>query len=93
MALSSSSTIDDAVAQYRDSCGWQGSGSVSTARDFAEACRWLTQASPTGVSAKGISVSGGDLTAQLERVDAWLEANAPTRRGVTRVRPSPRFRG
>lgn len=95
MALSSTSTIAEARAQYRDSGGWRRTGSVSLAHDRLEAIEFLMDAEPNG-SAEGTSWTAQDLRDQREELVAFIAARDSSARPgprATRLRPSPRFRG
>lgn len=100
MALSSSSTIADARAQYRNSLGWRRSQSVDLANDLVEAIDFLIDAEPKAGTAEGGSFDRGtDILALRAEAVTWLSENASssgtstTRPRATRMVPSPRFRG
>jgi hypothetical protein len=96
VALSSTSTVDDARAQYRNSGGWRRDGSVALAHDRLEAIEFLKDAEPNG-SADGISWSSPDRKAEEDEVRAFIAARDTSASAggprATRLRPSPRFRG
>lgn len=93
MSLSSSSTVAEARAQYRDNLDWDDSGSVSKAKLYRQAIRFLLDAEPDG-SAEGASWTARSLESELVRVNAFLDSQtAAAGPRATRLRPSPRFRG
>ena len=76
MALTSTSTIADAKAQYFASLSYETDGTGGLARDFVAACRYLRVALPQMSGTRGTSLSL-DLTqlAQLEeQALRWLSA-------------------
>jgi hypothetical protein len=96
VALSSSSTVAEARAQFRDSGSWRRDGSVSLAHDRLEAIDWLRDAEPNG-SAEGVAFTSQGYAEERAELLAFIEANDPTAstRGpsATRMRPGRKFRG
>lgn len=64
MALSSSSTLSDALAQYNDNLSWEGD--VAKATLYLEAIRWLLVNRPQTSSIQGRSLSYSAL--ELEKI-------------------------
>jgi len=86
MGLSSSSTLTDAWAQYSDNLSYDdGAGSVSQARLFRAACRWLLANLPRQSGGPTVSTQmSPDLIAkELENVTRWLDGHDTT------VNPNP----
>jgi hypothetical protein len=82
VALTSASTDAQVEAAYDDNADYDsGSGSVTKARDYQQACRFLLRRYPTTVGAGGTSL-GRDtkvLQDELKRVDEWLNLNDSAR--------------
>lgn len=96
MALTSSSTVDDARAQFRDNAGWLASGSVTMANAFREALLFLLDSDPISGSIAGGTFSRATLEKELDRVTAFISGKSSAARVgpiVTRMVPSQRFRG
>lgn len=79
MALTSSSTYDDAVAQANDNLVWEGS--PTAARAFVEAVRWLrlnrasrSMQSNTQLDFEQLDTSERRASAYLESVDSTATA-------------------
>ena len=93
MALTSSSTVPEIEAQYRDNCDWDDTGSVAKAKLCRQAIRYIRR-TPASGSAEGVSWTDHDFGAELAALNAFLasatQSNGPR---ATRLRPSPRFRG
>jgi hypothetical protein len=87
MAISSSSTLADVRAQYEDNCDYQDSASVTKARLFANACRFLILRLPQTVThgnQAGTETIGMDLLRienQLADAQAFIMANATSTEG------------
>ncbi len=64
MALSSSSTLSDALAQYNDNLSWEGD--ITAATLYLEAIRWLLVNRPQTSSIQGRSLSYSAL--ELEKI-------------------------
>jgi hypothetical protein len=71
MALTSASTYNDALDQYKDNLSWEGD--VTKARAFLEAVRFLLLERPTrSAAADGRSVDRESLKVELDAVKAYL---------------------
>lgn len=98
VALSSTSTVEEARAQLRDNLDWRGS--LSKARAFCQAFLWLEDAEPDVKTGEGLNVTARDgaMRDEYERARAFVDARSSASSSasgprVTRLRPSPRFRG
>lgn len=79
MALTSTSTYADAIAQYKDNLSWEGD--VTKARAFREAIRFLMLERPTRSShSDGSGLDRESLQGQFSAVDAYLSAVDTTSR-------------
>lgn len=79
MALTSSSTYSDALAQYRNNLAYYGN--VTKAKDLHEAILFLLEARPTQSSAAdGRGMSKESLIALIDRVEQYLALADTTNR-------------
>ncbi len=83
MALTSSSTLDQAKAAYFDNASYDTDGSASMCRLFIQACRFLLLMIPKrlqhgGQGADGFEIDPLILQAELNNARAWLSANDST---------------
>lgn len=95
-AISSSSSYDDAVAAYLDNCGYAEDRSVAKARAFITACRALLILQPkrqrTGSNHETeFNIEG--LNSQIDKAQAWINANRSTSNGGYRHYSMQNFRG
>lgn len=82
--LTSASTVDDARECYADNLSYETDGSVTKARAFIEACKYLLLTLP-----KSIGVTGGTNAAmspeliqrQLEYAQRWVALNNTSSNG------------
>lgn len=84
MALTSTSTLSDALAQYNDNLSWDGDATKATAA--LEAIRWLFVNRPQGTSRNGRTVNYAALETEKQKLEGYLNefgANA-NRAGFTR---------
>ncbi len=70
MALSSSSTLSDALAQYDDNMSWDGDATKAVL--FLAAIRWLLVHRPQTNSIQGRSISYNALETQKAEVAAYV---------------------
>jgi hypothetical protein len=77
MALSSTSTLEDAVAQYRTNMTYDLQNSVAMCKAFIEACRFLLESRPNQVAqgTDSISIDPGAIQRQHDQAMAWWRAN------------------
>ena len=87
MAIDSSSTQAQIVAQYLDNLGYDHSGSVSAAKLFIEACRALLVMHPDKWEGEDTNFEFDKSlwTKELEKAQDWLNANS-TASGTGSVR-------
>jgi len=87
MSLSSSSTLEDALAQYNDNLNYDGD--VSKATLALEAVRWLLVNRPQSGSDSGVRLDFEDLAEEKKRLEkiVRLEGNRANRSCFTRGRP------
>ena len=85
MALSSSSTLSDALAQYDDNMSWEGDAAKAVL--FLAAIRWLLVHRPQTNSIQGRNISYNALESQKAEVAAYVAKHGA---GVNR---SPFVRG
>ena len=87
MALSSSSTIADALAQYADNLSWEGSPDKAVAA--LEAVRFMLMHRPADLSAGGVTTRYADLAAEKEKLESYVARAGTTanaaRSGFTRA--------
>ena len=86
MAIDSSSSVSQIVAEYVDNCSYDdGNGSVAMALAFKKACRVLLLKMPAMSSHDRAvtQLSPGEISKQLERVSLWLALNPATAGGGT----------
>lgn len=73
MALTSSSTLTDALAQYNDNLRWRGD--LTKAKNLHEAVLWLL-ANRTEESERGpVKSKYSDLQELEKKLDEWIAAN------------------
>ena len=88
MALDGTSTLTDAVTQYRDNLGYRAADSVTKAQAFVEACLFILEARPGRQQLETLGMQR-DLTIierRLEATQAWLDThpdNASAGAGTT----------
>ncbi len=75
MALSSSSTLSDALAQYDDNMSWDGDAAKAVL--FLAAIRWLLVHRPQTNSIQGRSISYNALETQKAEVAAYVSQYGP----------------
>ena len=86
MALTSTSTLSDALAQYNDNLSWDGDATKATAA--LEAIRWLLINRPQGTSRNGRTVNYAALEVEKAELEDYVNefgANA-NRVGFTRAK-------
>jgi hypothetical protein len=76
MALTSSSTLANALAQYNDNLSWEGS--PSKAALALEAIRWLLVNREQSSSIRGRSINYASLESQEAKVSAYVSAVGTT---------------
>ena len=79
MALTSSSTMADALAQYNDNLSWDGN--TATAQAALEAVRWLL-VNRANSSISGITLNYSDLKDEKKRLEDFVSS---TKTGVQRA--------
>jgi hypothetical protein len=84
LALSSSSTLTDALAQLNNNLIWEGN--TTKVQDFVEAARWLVFNRPQITSNSGASVNYEQVERQLKDAEDYLAkaGKASTRSNFTR---------
>lgn len=70
MALTSSSTIDDALAQYNDNLSWEGS--AVKAAGALEAVRFLLVNRPTMIASNNRNVNFESLAAEKIKLEEFI---------------------
>jgi len=70
MALTSSSTLATALAQYNDNLSWEGSASKAVL--FLESIRWLLVNRPMSTTIQGRSINYNALETQKAEVAAYV---------------------
>lgn len=80
MALTSSSTIADALAQYNDNLSWEGTPDKATLA--LEALRFLLANRPQDVSALGTTTRWADFAKEKERLEAYVAQAGATARAA-----------
>lgn len=80
MALSSSSTLSDALAQYDDNLSWEGDAAKAVL--FLAAIRWLLVHRPQSNSIQGRTVNYNALETQKAEVAEYVATHGA---GVNRV--------
>lgn len=70
MALSSSSTLTTALAQYNDNLSWEGNSAKAVL--FLEAIRWLLGNRPMGTTIQGRTINYNALETQKAEVAAFV---------------------
>jgi len=82
MALSESSTLANAKAQYLGNLGWKTEASVTKAKAFIEACEALLLLLPTrtrrGKAGMEVEMNVDHIRQRLEAAERWLAANGST---------------
>lgn len=70
MSLSSSSTLDDALAQYNDNLSWDGD--VTKAQNALEAVRWILVNRPNIVATNSRNISFESLAAEQVKLESFV---------------------
>lgn len=76
MALSSTSTLDDALAQYKDNLSWEGS--VTKAKDALEAIRFIMACRPQIMAHGDRTMNFASFEREKTLLEGYLEANDAT---------------
>lgn len=86
MALSSASTLDDALAQYNDNLSWQGDATKAAAA--LEAVRFLLVNRPTRIASNNRNVDFESLAEEKRKLEKYLAHASPavSRSSFTRGR-------
>lgn len=85
MALTSSSNVADAIAQYQDNLIWEGS--TAKARLALEAVRFLLIARPTSMTTQSRSLSFDALVSEKAKLETFVAQRSGTRAGFVQGRP------
>lgn len=77
MALSSSSKLSDAVAQYRNSLRWRFQTTIGMVEDFIEAVLFILEAKPTREQLADVAMNHdlGVLQRQLDAANDWRDTH------------------
>ena len=76
MALTSSSTQANALAQYNNNLDWEGD--ITKATDALEAVRWLLVNRPATLSKNDRTVNYSSLQQEKERLEKYVARNKTT---------------
>ena len=76
-SLSSTSTIAQIAAQFRDNACYAADGSVAKCKLFMEACLHLQERRPEREGGENWLVADRDYLALYDRAEKWLERFAP----------------
>ncbi len=76
MSLSSSSTLDDALAQYNDNLNWEGD--ITAARAALAAVRWILVNRPKIVATNDRNINFESLAAEKTHLESFISANDTT---------------
>jgi len=74
MALTSSSTLDDAIDQAMNNLAWEGN--VTKARDYLEACRAIRILRAQGITTTNQSINFEQLLSDVKRAADYVESNS-----------------
>jgi hypothetical protein len=79
--LTSASTLEEVQAAYYDNADYDAVGSVTKAKDFIVACRYLILHLPRNINTAGSGVSPNviDVRSEMQRAQTWLASNDTTR--------------
>ena len=88
MPIDSTSTPDEIIAAYQDNVGYDGDGSVESARIFVKATRIIIATRPQSTSGNGHNLNWdmAVLNDQLKHAIDWLKANDPNSGNRSEVR-------
>lgn len=88
MPIDSSSTPEDIINAYMDNVGYDGDGSVESARIFVKATRIVIATRPQSTSGNGHNINWdmNVLNDQLKHAVNWLQANDPNSGNRSEVR-------
>ncbi len=84
MALSSSSTLSDALAQYDDNLSWEGDAAKAVL--FLAAIRWLLVHRPQSTSIQGRSINYNAIERQEAKVAEYVATHGANVNRVSFVR-------
>lgn len=87
MALTSASTVSDALGQYNDNLSWEGS--TAKALLALEAVRWLLVNRPASASDGGASLNYASLEVEKSRLESYVNTVGGTSRRSYFVRGRP----
>lgn len=74
MALTSASTISDALAQYNDNLSWEGNATKAAAA--LEALRWLRINRPQAGSREGVSLNYAEISEEIARLERFVNSQS-----------------
>jgi hypothetical protein len=84
LALTSSSTYADAIAQYDNNLAWDGD--ITKARLALEAIRWLLVHRPSATTREGHSLNYANLDAERKALSEFCAARGTEQAGFVRAR-------
>ena len=85
MALTSSSTLADALAQYNNNLAWDGDATVAALA--LEAVRWLLVNRPQSIAQEGRTINYAVLETQQARLEHFVnKINTSSRSSFVRAR-------
>lgn len=70
MALTSSSTLDDALAQYNNNLAWDGD--ITKATNALEAVRWLLANRPKTIATNNRNINFESLLREQEKLENYV---------------------
>jgi len=78
MAITSTTTLAEAKAEYLANAGYAETGSVATAKAFVTACRALIVLLPSSSTSgpKRADFSVASIKEERDRAEQWIKANA-----------------
>lgn len=73
MALDSSSTLDDALAQYNDNLSWEGD--ITAATDALAAIRWIFLNRPQIIATNNRSINFESLASEKRKLESFVSVS------------------
>ena len=74
MSLSSSSTLNDALAQYNNNLSWEGDTAKATLA--LEAIRWILANRPKVIATNDRNINFESLAAEKQRLENYISSNS-----------------
>ena len=85
MSLTSSSTLAQAVDQYKDNLSWEGN--LTKAQAALEALRFIRLERPAAMGQFEMNIRHEEIAGEIERLQAFVKVGSSSRASFVRGRP------